>query len=638
MRVVLFPLPFLFFVLATNLTAMGQSEVTGWGNLRGIRTDGQLIPFTTAVGIYDTDFKQVTLSQREGPTRTTHYSRDNNTVTVGVTLRQNQGGVFNYTIQYTDTAPGRCDVHIELTSVPAQTIGGIYYFITLPASASLQLADPPTTQPDAATSIRISCKNNTTFEIDSPQPVKFVPQYHLGANVGEMRIYFPIHVGNTTAGQTIQANFTIKTSAPIETTPVLITVDPKKLGRTWQGIGGNYRIQNQRLDAQHIQYIMDNMRVAYGRVAIPWNAWQPEENSPPATTGTTTTRPSNRRAGAMNSVSSAMAIAQKLAKQNIPMIISCWSAPDWALMTNDNGRRQRLDPAKWDKICQSIGSYLTYLKTNYSVEPQYFSFNESNIGINVLQTPADHDQAIKKLGTYFQSIGLKTKMLLGDTGDAPPINFIQPALNDPDAIPYIGAISFHSWRGATDAQYQKWSDAATKLNVPLFDAEGGNDAQAYAYPNIFREQWYALDEAAEYVRIMKICQPAAILQWQLTENYSVLSTDANGELRPTQRFFNLKQFNLAPAGATWISTDSSDPRVLATGFAKNQNYTIHLVNNGATRPVTLTGLPAQINSMDVYVTDKDRGMKKIDSIKVTNGFAQFELDQQTLTTLTNAAN
>ncbi len=660
----------LFWILVAANPAIGQTEVSGWGNLRGIRTNGQLLPFTTAVGIFSPDFTQLMLSQREGPTHTTKYSRDDNTVTVGVNLQYGRNGRgaaprggppiggFNYSIRYTDSAPGACDVQINLTSAAAQTIGGIYYFLTLPGdifangAAEFIGAPNPENKPLPApgpqrddvtvncTGIRFSDKKKTAVEVDFPHPLDVVVQHAHG--IDDVRIYFPILIGNTTAGQTATANFTIKISAVINTTPVMITIDPQKLGRTWLGIGGNYRIQTQPLDSLHIQYILDNMRVAYGRVAMPWNIWQPEENSPPPLTIDAQTQPTNGRGGVMNSIPAAMSMAQTLAQKNIPMIISCWSAPNWALASNDagrGGRRQRLDPAKLDKICDSIGSYLLYLKKNYGAEPQYFSFNESNIGINVLQTPADHDQAIKKLGAYFQSIGLKTKMLLGDTGDAPPIDFIQIALNDPEAMPYIGAISFHSWRGATDAQYQKWADAATKLGVPLFDAEGGNDAQAWSYPAIFREQWYALDEAAEYVRIMHVCQPAAILQWQLTENYSVLSTDDAGRLHPTQRFYNLKQFNLAPANAVWMSTESSDQRVLAASFLAKEKatYVVHLVNNGAARTVTLNGLPPSLTTMDIYVTDKDRGMAKTGSIALTGGTAKFMLEQQTLTTLTNAA-
>ena len=63
-------------------------------------------------------------------------------------------------------------------------------------------------------------------------------------------------------------------------------------------------------------------------------------------------------------------MAQKLAKLNIPMIISCWAPPSWAVVSNGprvtrfggTERGQHLDAAKWDAICKSIGSYLVYLR------------------------------------------------------------------------------------------------------------------------------------------------------------------------------------------------------------------------------------------------------------------------------------
>jgi O-glycosyl hydrolase len=464
--------------------------------------------------------------------------------------------------------------------------------------------------------------------------------------VADIQVYFPIIVGNTTAGQVADATFTLKGSDDVDTTPVTVSVDSSKIGREWLGMGGNYRLQSPR-DQQHIQYILDNMRVAFGRVAMPWNLWQPDQNAPPPLTvaGAAPAAPGGRGGGGnVGGVVPSMQMAQTLAKQNIPMIISCWQPPAWAVLPNAGARGggggggQRLDPAKYGDIAKSIGSYLVYLRDHYGAEPILFSFNESNVGINVRQSPQDHDDAIKILGAEFKSLGLKTKMLLGDTGDAPPVNFIQTALNDPAAVPFIGAISFHSWRGASDAQYQAWADAATKLGVPLIDAEGGNDAQASGYPNVFREQWYSLDEAAEYVRIMRICQPEAILEWQLTENYSVLTPGPGGALQPTQRFFNLKQFNLAPAGSQWISVQSSNGLVLPAAFFDKTSgqYTVHMVNNGAGRQVTLSGLPASVTRLDVYITDQGHGMTKVDPVTASNGSAQFTLVGQALTTLVGA--
>ena len=48
---------------------------------------------------------------------------------------------------------------------------------------------------------------------------------------------------------------------------------------------------------------------------------------------------------------------------------------------------------------------------------------------------------------------------------------------------------------------------------------------------------------------------------------------------------------------------------------------MHLVNNGATRDVTLTGLPDQVRMLRIFVTDKTREMQEGARISVVNGQA-----------------
>ena len=141
-----------------------------------------------------------------------------------------------------------------------------------------------------------------------------------------------------------------------------------------------------------------------------------------------------------------------------------------------------------DAIYKSIADYIQYLKNKYNVEIKLFSFNEPDLGVNVRLTAQEHDDFIKGCGAYFAAHGLRTKMLLGDNSNATTYKFIYPALNDPQAKPFIGAISFHSWRGWDTDILQHWADAATKLNVPLLIGEGSIDASAFKYPAIFQEE------------------------------------------------------------------------------------------------------------------------------------------------------
>ena len=67
--------------------------------------------------------------------------------------------------------------------------------------------------------------------------------------------------------------------------------------------------------------------------------------------------------------------------------------------------------------------------------------------------------------------------------------------------------------------------------------------------------------------------------------------------------------------------------------AKEQIYTIHIVNNGAARNAILTGLPASVKSMNVYTTDKNNNVKKGALLKVVNGAVKFHVNSESFTTL-----
>ncbi len=292
-----------------------------------------------------------------------------------------------------------------------------------------------------------------------------------------------------------------------------------------------------------------------------------------------------------------------------------------------------------DHIKASIAGYLIFLKEKYGVEAAMFTFNESDLGINVRQTPREHAEMIKTFGPYFASRGLATKLALGDTSDANPIDFIKPALHDPEAAKYIGAVDFHSWRGCTDDLLAQWGAAARELNVPLIVAEGSTDAAAWRYPQIFLEQSFALYEINLYTRILAISQPRSILQWQLTADYSLLAGGGvfgdNGPLRPTQRFWNLKQLASTPPRSFALSVKCNRPGLTCAAFGDISNgiYTVHVVNNGPARPATVTGLPAAVKQLRVWVTDGQRGMQEGPRIAVANGKAVFNLDATSFTTL-----
>jgi hypothetical protein len=269
------------------------------------------------------------------------------------------------------------------------------------------------------------------------------------------------------------------------------------------------------------------------------------------------------------------------------------------------------------RIYKSLTDYLIALKVLYGVEATAFSFNESDIGIDVLHTPEEHAEFIKGLGRFMAGEGLSTKMLLGDNSDATTYEFILPAMRDSETHPYIAAVSFHSWRGCDDATLAKWAAASRELNVPLIVGEGSTDAAAWVYPQIFKESTFALYEINLYMRISAICQPQSILQWQLTSDYSILwgagVYGSEGKLEPTQRYWNLKQLANTPEQAFAFPVNSSKKEVNTAAFGNitRGEYVVHAVNNGAARNAVIQGLPVDKATIKVYVTNQEQGMEEV---------------------------
>jgi hypothetical protein len=638
----------------------------GWGNITGVRTDGQLVAFEASYRIVDKDLNILSATGKERQFRP-EYIRSGQTQTVKTAIEQVR---IEQTVE--DRGKGIADVSVFICSDTTRKSVAAYLCIDLPAagykdaaimvgkeqlrparstgrsdaatsppparSDAVTSAPPvsvrkPMPQPAAGTTLSVKGEGNELQLTFSRRIIAFVKE-----EGGHTTIYIHLLGDNLKKGQSAKLHYTLKASAEIDRRPVEIAIDRRRPGRPFAGLGGNFRLQNPQTDPQVIDYCLANLRVAWGRVEMPWRNWHPDENADPL---------AEARAGRLDPrVNDAMKMAQRLAAIGMPVIVSAWFPPEWAIAggsssyKNQGGVRAfRLDPSKKEAICKSLAGYLVHLKQAYGVEAALYSFNESDLGIDVLHTPEEHAGFIKELGAYTASRGLSVKMLLGDNSDATTFDFILPALNDPDAHKYIGAISFHSWRGCDDETLKAWGEAARKLNVPLIIGEGSTDAAAWRYPQIFKESAFAFYEINLYTRICAISQPLSILQWQLTSDYSLLwgagVFGSEGPLRPTQRFWNLKQISETPGQsfALPFACEGKDVNCAAFGNIARGKYAVHIVNNGASRRVTVKGLPPSVSGIKIYVTNSEAGMEEIKEVENRQGAISFEMPPISFITL-----
>lgn len=591
-----------------------HTEVMAWSNMTGVRSEGELIDFesTLRVGVPGGDIES---TGREKQNRI-RYERDGFTQT---TVTPMHGGV-TFTQSVTDVDMSTVNLKWNVVANEA-TDGGAYFCMNFApkyySDARINASGKKVTITAPERNIELTFnKSVKTFVRDENGDkvlyVTFLPKIKKGAKADYSAV--------------------MKVSGVQHHEVAHIDLDASNPGRLFTGFGGNFRIQNVQKDPEVIDYCLENLRVAFGRVEFPWGQWDQLQH-PELYAG----QPQGRGISGANPadhIRRSAEMARRLKEIGMPVIVSAWFPPMWAgnqtTRSDGTSRAYSLKPEEQDRIFESIASYLIYLKKEYGCEPDYFSFNESDLGINVVHTPEEHRDFIKNFGKYMASQGLKTLMLLGDNSDATTFDFIVPTLNDPEALRYVGAISFHSWRGCDDETLKKWAAASRQINVPLIVGEGSTDAAAHQYAGIFNESTFALYEINLYTRICAISQPLSILQWQLTSDYSLLWGDgiynSDGPLRPTQRFFNIKQLAATPADSFAIPTTVDKDNVNVASFiniARGESA-VHIVNNAASCPAVITGLPASSTYAVVQITNSGSNSDSI-YLPVVNGKVEVNM-------------
>ena len=627
-----------------------QTEFTTWGNLTGIRIDNQLMEFNTSLAL-ENKYGNIWATRKEGQNTDFKRTEADKRFTYGM------GDNISWSQVITSQKEGQAQLAVSFSSKVDTVINAAYFRVSLPTEFYDSETDFQVKTPDnfkykdlglaaeealykgIATGVVVT-SSTRKLEITFEKPTELLIKAKDSANP-DFQLNFVLASGRIAADETFANNFSITASGEIDKSPVAIKVFPNQEGEPFDGIGGNFRLQNPKMDPQVIDYSLKNLDVNWSRVELPWRQWQPDENKDPIAEA--------KNGNIDPKVKASLEMAQRLDKMGIPVILAAWFAPDWAIVGErvrgvnlDGSRGNALDQTKKEAIYKSLTSYLKYLKEEYGVEAKMFSFNESDLGIDVRQTPEEHNMLIKELGKYWESNGFDTKFLLGDTADANGWEFTTLASVDPETQPYIGGVSFHSWRGWTDENMMKWRDIANRVHKPLFIGEGSIDAGAWRYPQIFEEPTYALDEIDVYVKILNQARPLTILQWQLTSDYSPLSGggifgNTKDKLYPTQRFFNLKQLGETPDDLKYIPVTSGQKgiRVAAMGNHENGKYAIHIVNMGAIRMVNLSGLPQTLSSLTMYVTNKNKSFEKVETINLKDGSASFALEGASFISLMN---
>lgn len=545
---------------------------------------------------------------------------------------------------------GKAVFEVTATALKAAALEGVLFEVQFPAEAFarglLRVGEKPVELP-ATLPAEIHYWNGTAASLNvqdgrrkidvrvemTPTAKIHVQDGRKWSNVITAMVY--VHAGDMAEGQTARLRVAMSATGEVDRTPARMVVDASQVRYKLAGIGGNYCFS---LESPVTRFTLENLKVAAGRTEMSIRAWAPKKMyEDPNVTDYSLFAAADKPGSRLRLELETM---QRFSRNRIPYTTSIWRMPGWmvtAVESSGENRKVRITDEQWPYAVQAIGAYLLYAKEKYQAEPDYFSFNEPELGVDVLQTAEEHRDGIKRLGAHFAKLGLKTKLLLGDVSNPRRTRgFVQAAANDPEAMKYVGALSFHSWGGASDDEYAAWGDLAEKLKVPLIVGEAGVDAGAWR-TRIYRSFGYAVREMEHYQKLMMHARPQSILYWEYTGDYSLASSESTAGNDPawTERLCLQKHWcDLTPAGSEALAVRAEQDAVLATVFRVGEGYTIHLGNPLWERPVTIEGLPATVKSLRVVRTAKGELFKQLATVPVVNGKVTLTAGAESLTTLT----
>src|ERR1700722_12161604 len=113
---------------------MGQVECSGWGELRGIRVDGQLLPIISTLAIASPRWEQ-TAQTAHWKTRMPTYARDGGDIVTTGKLGFGRGGAgVSYRQTISNVEPKVAKIEVEVTADIDLHLDGIYMYVSVPAA------------------------------------------------------------------------------------------------------------------------------------------------------------------------------------------------------------------------------------------------------------------------------------------------------------------------------------------------------------------------------------------------------------------------------------------------------------------------------------------------------------------------
>ncbi len=358
------------------------------------------------------------------------------------------------------------------------------------------------------------------------------------------------------------------------------------------------------------------------RVAIDLDEWEPVNDNSDATLAEAAAF-KDEEGSALHAT---FLFLQEVHRQDVQIVASVWRVPGWMVENPDESSGQVIPRELYPEAVEAITAWLARARDVYGAEVDYISFNEANLGVNVLLTPEDYVEMIRQASARFAGESIQTKWLIGDTSNmAESAAYAGAIWAAEDIRGSLGPLAFHSWdASAPDAVLQRIGALGEQMGREAWCTEGGWDAQMWQRPEQFVKFTHALNLAAVYARVLKLTRATTLLYWEMMGSDYPLNPGERGDPYPSLYFLSelKRQF---PAGSQVLGTSADRSSLKFTAAREGDHIAVLMVNQALAEKVILQGLPDGRYYLKQSSSKAPGFFPEVAVVEVTGGQAQFEL-------------
>ncbi|HET6559257.1 MAG TPA: glycoside hydrolase family 30 beta sandwich domain-containing protein [Prolixibacteraceae bacterium] len=314
--------------------------------------------------------------------------------------------------------------------------------------------------------------------------------------------------------------------------------------------------------------------------------------------------------------------------------LSVWDVPDDFIVDPARDAQRVIKPEAYDEVIQMVTDFFVKAKNDYGVEVDYFSFNESNGGYQIIFTPEETIAFIKKAGKKFAEAGLKTKFLLADTSQTKgTVEFATQIMADPSIYSYLGPLAFHCWwsEDMPDNEFERVAAFGKAYNKEVWCSELGFDAMSWKIKGM-NESWdYALRFAKISHRMLKYAEVEVSLYWTWQNNYAIMSADTKQKY--PSYYVTRHQVDFMNTGTQVVHSMISDPELLAVAGIRPDGKRVLQLINMKKEDATLEVAGFDAKTIDVFTTTEANNWETLKDVSHShNGKAELKVKAQSVNT------